>query len=169
MNRELTAQGTQLLKPGSNVAHDCSNADHLPCIVRKRHDGELDRGPCAVLPDSGDREDLAVAVARLPGPHRGMIPLPMPLTQVFGDDKVKRTAECFCLSETKDARGGPVPQSDHALGVCIDDRIRHAGNETFGEICWVKLHDFLPAPAVECQYPVKTSIINWRSDRPCGS
>src|SRR6516165_4111353 len=112
MNRELTAQGTQLLKPGSNVAHDCSNADHLPCFVGKRHDGELDRDPCAVLPDSRDRQDLAVAVARLPGPHGGTIPLPMALAQIFGNDDVERAAERFCLREAEDAGGTPVPYPD---------------------------------------------------------
>jgi hypothetical protein len=50
MKCELTAQGTQLLKPRGGVTHHCGDADHPACIVAKRHDGELDGDPCAVLP-----------------------------------------------------------------------------------------------------------------------
>jgi hypothetical protein len=49
------------------------------------------------------------------------------------------TASAF--REAEDPGCAPVPHADHALSVCIYDRIRHAGNETFGEMGWVKLHD----------------------------
>ena len=147
MNCELAAEGTQFLKPRGGIAHDGGNADHPACIIRERHNSKLDRDSCAVLPHTGDRQELAVAVAGLPGAHRGPVPVPMPLTQIFGNYDVKRTADCFCLRETEDAGCTSVPRPDHALGVCIDDRIRHAGNKTFGEIRWVKVHDFLPAPS----------------------
>jgi hypothetical protein len=47
----------------------------------------------------------------------------MPLAQIFGNDDLKRTADCFCLRETENAAGTPVPHPDHALGVCIDEGI----------------------------------------------
>src|ERR1700730_1668631 len=42
---ELSAQGTQFLKPCGGVTHNCSDADHLAGIVSKGHDSELDRNP----------------------------------------------------------------------------------------------------------------------------
>src|SRR4051794_38194308 len=63
MSGKLTAQRTQLLKPSGGVTHDRGDADYLPGIVGKGHDGELDRDPCAILPQSRHRQDVAVSVA----------------------------------------------------------------------------------------------------------
>src|SRR5690242_1139658 len=141
---ELTAQSTQLLKPGSAVTHDRGDADHLAGSAGERHDGELDRDASTLLAHSRHRQDVAISVARLTGAHRGAITLPMPLPQTFRNDDVERTAEGFCLRKAEDAGRASVPETNHALGVCIDVRIRHAGNQTLGELRWVKLHDSSP-------------------------
>src|ERR1700730_12959614 len=64
----------------------------------------------------------------------------MPLPQGFGNNDVEGTAECFCLREAENSGGAAVPQANHPLGIRIDDRIRHARNETVGELRWVNLH-----------------------------
>ncbi len=44
------------------------------------------------------------------------------------------------LGEAKDADGAAVPQADHTIGVRIDDRIGHAGEETVGKMFRDRLH-----------------------------
>jgi hypothetical protein len=48
MSGELSAQGTQFLKPCGGVTHNCGDADHLAGIAGEGHDSELDRDPCAI-------------------------------------------------------------------------------------------------------------------------
>ena len=66
----------------------------------------------------------------------------MPLTQTFRDDDVERTAERFRLGEAEDAGRAAVPKADHTLGVGVDDRIGHAGNETVGKMLQRAAADF---------------------------
>jgi hypothetical protein len=54
-------------------------------------------------------------------------------------DDVEGTAECLFLREAENSGGATIPPANHALGIRIDDRIRHAGNEAVGELRWVKL------------------------------
>jgi hypothetical protein len=72
----------------------------------------------------------------------------MPVPQAFRNDDVERTAKDFGLREAEDAGGAAVPQADHALGICIHDRVRHARNETVGEMRSIKVHNSSQTPAM---------------------
>src|SRR5205814_7066731 len=86
------------------------------------------------------RQNLSISIARSPGAHRGAKALPMPLAQPCRNYDVQRAAERFRLREAEDAGGTPVPPAYDALGIGIDDSIRHARNETIGELRCVNLH-----------------------------
>jgi hypothetical protein len=47
---------------------------------------------------------------------------------------IKRPAERFRLREAENSRGAAVPQPDQPFRICIDDCIRHAGNEAVGKL-----------------------------------
>jgi hypothetical protein len=65
-----------------------------------------------------------------------LVSVPMALTQAFRNDDVERTPS----GKAENAHRAAVPHPDHSLGIRIDDRIRHAGNETFGKLRWFNLH-----------------------------
>jgi hypothetical protein len=62
---ELVPQRTHLLEASRDVPHDRRHANHLARLIAKWHDREFERNARSILPDSGNGENIAMAVPRL--------------------------------------------------------------------------------------------------------
>jgi hypothetical protein len=58
----------------------------------------------------------------------------MPGAHPLRDDDVERPADCLGFGEAEDAGRAAVPEADYALGIGMDDRIGHAGDETLDKL-----------------------------------
>ena len=71
----------------------------------------------------------------------------MPGAQPFRDDDVERLADRLGFGKAENTGRAAVPEADRAPGIGIDDRVRHAGDETLGELLRVEIHCSSPIPA----------------------
>src|SRR5262249_42210210 len=62
-------------------------------------------------------------VARLSGPRRLEISVPMTFAHAFRDDHVEGLSEHLRRRKAENSLGTTVPEADHTSDICVDDRI----------------------------------------------
>src|SRR6266702_5661020 len=143
--RQAFPQPPLLLPALGDIPQDGGDPQRLAGGVPQHDDAELDGDTSPVLSDGRDGQKLLPSVARHACGHDPAKPLPVPLSEVLGDDEVQGLTQGFLGLVAEHGLGSSIPETDDAVPVREDDRVRGVLDDALAEpLTLVRHHSSRP-------------------------